>query len=561
MQGSIPALTLAAALSVAAVVAQPPAEPLDLATIARIRDEGLNRSQVMDHIGWLSDVFGPRLTGGPAIMQASNWTIAKFTEWGLANAHREAWPFGKGWSLIRFSAHLIEPRIQPLIGYPGSWTPGTPGTVTADVVRVQIESDADFDKYRGTLAGRIVLTQPERPVPMLEGLIVHRMGPKDFAEATTTPAPSPRGAGPGRRGRGAGGRAGDAAAPAGRGSPSPFGKLRANGEPVEPSLATRIAQFYKAEGVVAAFNRGSDSVMASVGSNLTTTQQRPDGGTIFPIGNGSRGADAGTGIPTVTLAVEHYNRMVRLLARSIPVKVELNIQTEFHDETSANGFNIVAEIPGADPKLKDEVVMLGAHFDSVAAGTGATDNAAGSAAMMEAMRILKAIGAKPRRTIRIALWGGEEEGLLGSRAYVRQHFGDPATMVLKPGHAKLAAYFNSDNGTGRIRGIWLQENLAVRPIFESWMKPLADLGVVAAGPRIVTATDHVAFDAVGLPGFQFMVDRLEYNSRTHHSNMDVYDRVQRDDMIQQATVIAVFAYNAAMRDERLPRKPLPTVAP
>jgi hypothetical protein len=544
MKGSIPALTLVAALCVSGVAAQAPVEPLDHATIARIRDEGLNRSQVMDHIGWLSDVFGPRLTGGPAIMQASNWTIAKFKEWGLANAHRETWPFGKGWSLIRFSAHLIEPQIQPLIGYPGSWTPGTPGTVTADVVRVQIESDADFERYRGTLAGRIVLAQPERPVPMLEGLIVHRMGPKDFAEAATTPAPSPRGAGAGRRGRGAGGRGNDDAAPAGRGS-----------------LGTRIAQFYKAEGVVAAFNRGGDSGMASVGSNLTTTQQRTDGGTIFPTGNGSRGADAGAGIPTVTLAVEHYNRMVRLLSRGIAVKVELNIKTEFHDEVSANGFNIVAEIPGTDPTLKDEVVMLGAHFDSVAAGTGATDNAAGSAAMMEAMRILKAIGAKPRRTIRIALWGGEEEGLLGSRAYVREHFGDPATMVLKPDHAKLAAYFNSDNGTGRIRGIWLQENLAVRPIFEAWMKPLADLGVVAAGPRIVTATDHVAFDAVGLPGFQFMVDRLEYNSRTHHSNMDVYDRVQRDDVIQQATVIAVFAYNAAMRDERLPRKPLPKLAP
>ena len=544
MKGSIPAVSLVASLCVSAVVAQAPVEPLDHATISRIRDEGLTRSQVMDHIGWLSDVYGPRLTGGPGIMQASNWTIAKFNEWGLAHAHRETWPFGKGWSLIRFSAHLIEPQIQPLIGYPGSWTPGTPGTVTAEVVRVQIESEADFERYRGTLAGRIVLTQPERPVPDARRIdrASHgadkisrrqrqpRLGARRRAAAVAAPVAVPA----------------IAAAPAGRGS---------------PSLATRIAQFYKTEGVVAAFNRGSDSVMASVGSNLTTTQQRPDGGTIFPIGNGSRGADAGTGIPTVTLAVEHYNRMVRLLARSIPVKVELNIKTEFHDETAANGFNIVAEIPGADPKLKDEVVMLGAHFDSVAAGTGATDNAAGSAAMMEAMRILQAIGVKPRRTIRIALWGGEEEGLLGSRAYVREHFGDPATMVLKPDHAKLAAYFNSDNGTGRIRGIWLQENLAVRPIFEHWMKPLADLGVVAAGPRIVTATDHVAFDAVGLPGFQFMVDRLEYNSRTHHSNMDVYDRVQRDDMIQQATVIAVFAYNAAMRDERLPRKPLPTVAP
>jgi Zn-dependent M28 family amino/carboxypeptidase len=267
------------------------------------------------------------------------------------------------------------------------------------------------------------------------------------------------------------------------------------------------------------------------------------------------------GVPGVTLAVEHYNRMVRVLAKNIPVKVELDIETKFYDETTPNGFNTIAEIPGADPALRDEVVILGAHFDSVAAATGATDNATGSAAMMEAMRILRAIDAKPRRTIRIALWGGEEEGLLGSRAYVKEHFADPATMVLKPAHAKVAAYFNSDNGTGRVRGIWLQGNMAVAAVFEQWMKPLADLGVVAAGPRSVASTDHASFDAVGLPGFQFMVDRLEYNSRTHHSNMDVYDRVQRDDMVQQATVLAVFAYNAAMRDEKLPRKPLPKPTP
>jgi carboxypeptidase Q len=530
MRRALPAFTLACCICVSVFSAQAPVESLDLATIALIRDEGLNRSQVMDHIGWLSDVYGPRLTGGPAILQASDWAIRKFNEWGLTNAHRETWPFGKGWSLVRFSAHMIEPQIQPLIGFPGSWTPGTHGTITADVVQVLINTDVDFENYRGKLAGKIVLSQPERPVPMLGGLVVHRMGPKDFAEAATTPAPAGRGGEPGR-GRGAG----------------------------QP-LATRISQFLKNEGALATLNRGSDIVTTSVGSDLTAQQQRTDGGTIFPTGNGSRLDDAGTGVPTVTLAVEHYNRMVRLLARGIPVKVELNVETKFYDETAANGFNIIAEIPGVDPKLKEEVVMLGAHFDSVAAATGATDNATGSAAMMEAMRILKAIGARPRRTIRIALWGGEEEGLLGSRAYVREHFADPATMELKPEHATLAAYFNSDNGTGRIRGIWLQGNLAVRPIFEQWMKPLADLGVVAAGPRVVAATDHVSFEAVGLPGFQFMVDRLEYNSRTHHSNMDFFDRVQRDDMVQQATVIAVFAYNAAMRDQKLPRKALPKAA-
>ena len=536
MRFNIPAAILLTAAAVALPVAQQQTE-LDYATIAQIRDEGLNRSQVMDHISWLSDVYGPRLTGGPGIMQASDWAMKKLTDWGLVNAHRETWAFGKGWSLVRFSAHMIEPQVQPLIGFPGSWTAGTKGPVVADVVRVQIDSEADFERYRGKLAGRIVLTQPERAVPMLEGNIIYRMGEKELEEAATTPIPRPRAGGPGRGGPSTG-----------------------LGQSAQ-ALRTRIAQFYKAEGVVATFDRGGDSVMASVGSDLSAQQQHTDGGTIFPTGNQSRGADAGTGVPGVTLAVEHYNRMVRILAKGVPVKVELNLETKFYDETTPNGFNTVAEIPGTDPALKDEVVILGAHFDSVAAATGAADNATGSAAMMEAMRILKAVGVKPRRTIRIGLWGGEEEGLLGSRAYVRDHFADPATMVLKPGHATVAAYFNSDNGTGRVRGVWLQSNLAVRPIFQQWIAPLGDLGVVALGPRSVSSTDHVSFDNVGLPGFQFMVDRLEYNSRTHHSNMDFYDRVQRDDMVQQATVIAVFAYNAAMRDEKLPRKALPKPQP
>jgi carboxypeptidase Q len=505
--------------------AQAPAEQLDLAMIARIRDEGLNRSQVMDHISWLSDVFGPRLTGGPGIMQASEWALETFSEWGLDNPHRETFAFGKGWSLVRFSAHLVEPQVQPLIGFPGSWTPGTNGPVTADVVRTHIETEADFRKYRGTLKGRIVLTQPPREVRMLEGPFVLRMTDQDFAEAATVPAARAR------TSRGA------------------------------TAFQQKVQQFYKDEGVVALFNRGSDSDMAAGGSDLSWRQQRPDGGTVFPTGSGSRGADAGTGLPTVTLAVEHYNRMVRVLDKNVPVKVELNVQTRFYDETTPNGFNVVAEIPGSDPALKHEVVLIGAHFDSVAAGTGATDNATGSAAMMEAVRILKTVGATPRRTIRIGLWGGEEQGLMGSRAYVREHYGDPATMMLKPAHQNLSAYFNSDNGTGRVRGIWLQSNPDVAPIFRQWMKPLEDLGVFAIGPRSVTSTDHVSFDAVGLPAFQFMVDRLEYNSRTHHSNMDTFDRVQAEDMVQHATVVAIFAYNAAMRDEKLLRKPLPAPTP
>ena len=496
-------------------------EKLDYQALGRIRDEGMNRSQVMDHISWLSDVYGPRLTGSPGIQQASEWTMKKFTEWGLANAHQERWAFGKGWSLVRFSAHLIEPQIQPIIGFAHEWSAGTKGPITADVVRVQIANEADFVKYRGTLAGKVVLTQPARVVRMLEGPIILKMGEKEIAEAETTPVPAARG---------------------GRGN-------------AQAAFRQKLAEFFVAEGVVATFDRGSDSDMAAGGSDMTWQQQHPDGGTIFPSGSGPRDANAGKNVPEITLAVEHYNRMTRVLDKGVPVKVELNVETKFYDETTPNGFNTIAEIPGGD--LASEIVLLGAHFDSHPYATGATDNATGSAAMMEAMRILKAVGVKPRRTIRIGLWGGEEQGLLGSRAYVRDHLADVETMALKPEHAKLAAYFNSDNGTGKVRGVWMQGNMAVRPIFDAWIAPLRDLGVTTLGPRSVVSTDHVSFDNVGIPAFQFLVDRLEYNARTHHSNMDTFDRVQRDDMIQQATVIAVFAYNAAMREEKLPRKALP----
>jgi len=506
---------------------KPQDEQLDYAMIGKIREEGLNRSQVMEHIIWLSDIYGPRLTGSPAIRQAGDWTLKKFGEWGLANAHEESWPFGKGWSLTRFSAHMIEPQISPLIGYPKSWTPGTNGVINADVMYVPISAEADFEKYRGKLKGKAVLLQTARQVRMLDGRIVMRMNDDDIKEALTTPVPPARG-GQGQRG-GPGGLA----------------------------FQNKLQAFLLAEGVAAVFDRGSDGDTSPGGSDLSWMAQRTDGGTIFVQGGGPRDQNAGKVPPQVVLAVEHYNRMIRILERGVPVKVELNIQAQFLDEQK--GFNLVAEIPGTD--LKDEVVMIGAHFDSHHSGTGATDNAAGSSAMMEAMRILKTVGAQPRRTIRIGLWGGEEQGLLGSRAYVKEHFADPLELstkgLRKPEHEKLAAYFNIDNGTGRIRGVWSQGNLAAMKVFEQWADPLRDLGVTIISPRSVSQTDHVSFEAVGLPGFQFVQERLEYNSRTHHSNMDTVDRVQRDDMIQMATVVAVFAYNAAMRNEKLPRKALP----
>jgi carboxypeptidase Q len=529
MSSRIAAALLTLSLAVALPAAQQPVEKIDRTVIAQIRDEGLNRSQVMDHISWLADVYGPRLTGGPQISQAADWAEKRLAEWGLANVRRETFDFGRGWSLVRFSGHMIEPQVQPLIGSVPPWTPGTDGTITSDVVHVEINSEKDFERYRGKLRGAIVLTQPAREVRMLEGTVVHRMGAGDIAEAMTPPPP-PSGRGGGRGGRGAAGG---------------------------PSLAQQIQAFYRTEGVGALFNRGTDAALVSIGSGLSAQHQRTDGGTVFPSGGGSRTGDPSAGFPTVTLAVEHYNRMVRILEKGIPVRVELNIQTQFHEEASPNGFNLIAEIPGTDPKLKDEVVIIGAHFDSVAAATGATDNATGSGAMMEAMRILTTIGVQPRRTIRLALWGGEEQGLLGAREYVRRHLADVSTMTLKPMHEKVTAYFNSDNGTGRIRGVWLEGNAAAGPIFKQWIAPLEDLGVEILSPRAVGSTDHVAFDAAGIPAFQFLVDRLEYRSRTHHSNMDFFDRVQRDDMVQHATVAAIFAYQAAMRDEMLPRKPLP----
>jgi hypothetical protein len=508
-------------------------EKVDIATLERIREEGTQRSQAMETIGWLSDVYGPRLTGGPEIREAGDWVKKRFAEWGLANIHEESWPFGKGWSLERFSASMTEPRVMPIIGLPKAWTRGTNGEVTADVVLAPIATEADFARYRGKLRGRIVLTQPEREVKMLEGRIVLRMNEDDIREAESQPAPRPSGG----------------AAPARAGMAD------------ARQLQERIQKFYQDEGVVALVDRGSDSFMSAGGSDLTWQTQRTDGGTVFVGSGGSRGADAGQGLPAITIAVEHYNRMVRVLEKGVPVKMQLDVRTRFHDEASMNGFNIIAEIPGTDPRLTDEIVLPGATFASWHGATGATDNGTGSTAMIEALRILKAVGAKPRRTIRVALWGGEEQGLMGSRSYVKTHLADPETMQRKPGYETLAAYFNLDNGTGRIRGIWMQENPALRPIFAQWIEPLAPLGVTILGPRSVGSTDHSAFEAVGVPGFQFIQERLEYNSRTHHSNMDFVDRVQPEDLMQQAVVAASFAYLAAMRDERLPRKPAPAPTP
>jgi len=512
------------------------AERVDVAAIQKIRDEGLNRSQAAETLFWLTDRYGPRLTGSKEFEEAADWTIRQLQSYGVQNVRKERFEFGRGWSLKRFHATMTEPRVMPIIGAVKAWTPGTNGTLTADVVRVDISNADDAAKYRGQLRGKVVLAQPAREVRMLDygdGTVLRYSDQDGKWEKEALSQPPPRGGGRGGGGRGA------AAGRGGRGGRGAGFNLNA---------------FLKAEGVVALFDRGSNSDMAAGGSDLTWQQQHPDGGT-FAVQSGARPTDDPTmTLPQVTVAVEHYNRMVRLVEHNQPVRVELNIETEFREETQPNGFNIVGEIPGTDKA--DEIVLIGGHFDSWQGATGATDNATGTTAMMEVLRILKATGLQPRRTVRIGLWGAEEGGLLGSRAYVREHLGTREEP--KPELAKLAAYFNLDNGTGPIRGIWMQQNEAVRPVFAAWIQPLEDLGVTILGPRSVGSTDHSSFDAVGVPAFQFVQERYEYNSRTHHTNMDFYDRVQLDDLRQQATVAAVFAWLAATRDEMLPRKPAPT---
>ncbi|MEZ5292715.1 MAG: M20/M25/M40 family metallo-hydrolase [Vicinamibacterales bacterium] len=525
MRRFLPLLILVTALGLP-LGAQSPG--LDPATIARVREEARTHSKAYEHVWWLSEALGPRVTGTPAFAKASDWVMQQFRTWGLANVHQERWPFGQGWTIEHFAATMLAPQPSVLIGLPRAYSPSTAGVVTSDVVHVRVEREADLAAYRGRLRGKIVVMQPVRAVRMLEGPIILRMDEGPWWTEAATPV-----------------EAATAAPPAGR----------AEAIRERQRLAAAIQRFLVDEGVSVLLERGSDQDTAAGGSDLTWEQQRPDGGTIFPTGGGSRDPGAPAQVPSATLAVEHYNRIVRLLEHDIPVRLQIEIRTAFHPEgADGNGINTVGEIPGTD--LAQEVVILGAHMDSVPYAIGATDNATGTAAMMEAVRAIQALKLRPRRTIRVVLWGGEEQGLLGSRAYVARHFWDAAAKRPTAEHANVAAYFNLDNGTGRIRGIWGQGNKGALPILERWGEPLKDLGWKMASPRSVGATDHASFDQIGLPGFQFIQERLEYNARSHHSNMDTFDRVQREDVEQQGVVAAVFAWQAANWPEKLPRTPL-----
>ena len=508
-------------------------EKVDLETISRIRYEGFRNSKVMELASGLMDGIGPRLTGSPNMKRANEWTRDQLTSFGLSNAHLESWgPFGRGWANQFVSVRMTSPEYAPFIAYAKAWTPGTNGVVKGKCIRVKIDDKKDSDKYRGKLAGMIALFGPDPDVKVPDKAFFERLTEKDLAEIGQYQIPNEK-------------------------------------------MQFRFRQYLKRMQFMREVNKflADEKVLAVVDHGYGDY----GGGTVFVQSGGSYKVGETVTVPGITVALEQWDRAARLLEQKKDVELELNVTNTFYDDDPMQ-YNTIAEIAGTDKK--DEVVMLGAHLDSWHSGTGATDNGAGTVVMMEAVRILKALDIKPRRTIRIALWSGEEQGLLGSQNYVQQHFGsrppsdepdmkgmptllrrESGPVTVKPEQAKIAAYFNVDNGSGKIRGVYLQENAAVAPIFETWMKPFHDLGMETLTERNTGGTDHLSFDAVGIPGFQFIQDPLDYESRTHHSNMDVYDRLQADDLKQAAVIVASFVYEAAMRDQMLPRKPVEKALP
>ncbi|MGF7040145.1 M28 family metallopeptidase [Mucilaginibacter lappiensis] len=494
-------------------------ETVDPAIVQKIREEGLNHSKVMETAFYLTDVSGPRLSGSPGLKRAQNWAVSQLKTWGMANAKLEPWgKFGKGWEVQKNYAAITVPYYHAIIAIPKAWTPGTGGLIKGDVVIVKADSAIDLDKYKGKLQGKIVIFDVKPLVERSFKSDAARDTDEELAEmANATMQPS--------EGR----RAPDMNSP----QFAAMRKLRA--------FQTTLRAFIYDEKAA-----------------LILSQARGTDGTVFTT-NGASYADTAKAVaPELETSSEDYQRILRLAKAGQKVELEADIKIQFLTD-DMQGYDVVAEIPGTDKKLKEQVIMIGGHLDSWHAATGATDNAAGSAVMMEAMRILKAINFKPKRTIRIALWSSEEQGLFGSRGYVLNHFGDPKTMQLKPEQAKLSAYYNLDNGTGKIRGIYLQGDSAAGPIFKSWLEPFKDLGATTVTIRNTGGTDHQSFDAVGIPGFQFIQDAIDYGSRTHHSNQDTYDRLIEDDLKQAATIIASFVYNTSERTEMIPRKELPKV--
>src|SRR5271156_3567927 len=520
---------------------QPAVEAIDYGMYARIREEGFQHSHIMEYGSALADGIGPRLTGSPNLAKANAWTRDQLTAMGCVNAHLDDWgEFGMGWQQLNTWVRMTSPDTAVFNAQATPWSPATNGPVSGAAIWVNIQDEKDFDQYKGKLAGKIVFLGEMREVPVPDKPFFTRYTDKELEEMANNP-----GAGP---------------------SADYQARLKAYLKRYE--LADKIPQFLADEKALAVIRPARD------GGNGGGT------GIIFDDNGAALGRkpyvkDSAMKIPVIVAQIESWGRVYRLLQAHVPVSIEADVETKFTGDHE-HGFDTVAEIPGADPELKDQVVMVGGHLDSWIAGTGATDNGAGTVVAMEVMRILKALDVHPRRTIRIALWTGEEQGLFGSVGYAKEHFGsapettDPEELkkpsflrvpggpvALKPEQKLISGYFNVDNGTGKVRGIYLQQNLAIKPIFEQWMAPLKDLGVTTITAQNTGGTDHLSFDAVGIPGFQFIQDPMDYETRTHHSNMDTFERLQAADLKQAATVEAIFVYNAAMRDQMIPRKPLP----
>ncbi len=531
-------------------------DTIDYEFIMRLREEEFRHGKVMDIMSDLTDTIGPRLTGSPNMKKANEWSRDQLAQWRLVNAHVEPWgEFGRGWAYQLCEVRMTAPDFVQFVALPMAWTPGTNGPISGEPVHVVANTAEDLEKYRGKVGGKIVLMgdirvpDPESPS---RGAQLLAEGPM-AGQPQTNPAPTDR---PFFH------RYDDADLE----RLAQYQIPAALGGDARRQAFLRRRKFQKA--LEEFFNQEKPAAV------LQPTRTPGQDGTIFvetPI-SGSYEKGKTIAVPVVTVALEHFNRAARLVDKKQPVQLEVNVQTRFYDDDD-KGYNTIAEIAGTDPKLKEQVVMLGGHMDSWHGGEGATDNGAGVAVAMEAVRLLQVLGVKPRRTVRIALWSGEEQGLLGSRGYAKEHFGGrpeiprerdlpsflrgPAgPLTLKPEQRLVSGYFNYDNGTGRIRGIYLQENVAVAPIFKAWMEPLRDLGMTTLSMRTTGGTDHLSFDAVGIPGFQFIQDPMDYTTLTHHSNLDVYEHIRPDDLKQAAVIMASFVYNTAMRDEMLPRKPI-----
>ncbi|MGI4020782.1 MAG: M28 family metallopeptidase [Janthinobacterium lividum] len=490
----------------------------DAAITQKIRDEGLNHSKIMQTAFYLTDVSGPRLSNSTNLKNAQNWAVKELKSYGLTNSKLEPWgKFGKGWDIEKNYAAITVPYYHAIIAIPKAWTPSTNGPIKSEIVLVKADTSMNMDQYKGKLKGKIIIYEPAS-MSLAAGatpdfLRYTDAQLDDMAKATAQSTGAPR------------------RNPAGNPQMAAMMRMR--------TFRTKLSAFLRDENV-----------------GLILSQARGTDGTVFTT-NGASYADTAKAVaPELETSSEDYLRIVRLLKAGQKVEMEADIKTKFITN-DLQGYNVVAEIAGTDKKLKDQVVMIGGHFDSWHSATGATDNAAGSAVMMEAMRILKAINFKPKRTIRIALWSSEEQGLFGSRNYVLNHFGDPKTMQLKTEQEKVSAYYNLDNGTGKIRGVFMQGNETVAPIFKAWLEPFKDLGATTLTIRNTGSTDHVSFDAVGIPGFQFIQDPMDYFARTHHSNQDTYDRLVEDDLKQAATIVASFVYNTSQREQMMPRKELP----